>query len=59
VTAAQDTAAWPNNPQTATMQKALGTAISSVISGQSKPDEAAQSAQKAIDDARQKGGGGC
>jgi multiple sugar transport system substrate-binding protein len=59
VTAAQDTAAWPNNPQTATMQKALGTAVSSVISGQSKPDEAAQSAQKAIDDARQKGGGGC
>lgn len=59
VAAAQDTANWPRNSNTAAMQKALGTAVSAVISGQSKPDAAAQTAITAITEARQKGGGGC
>lgn len=59
VKAAQDTANWPRNSNTAAMQKALGTAISSVISGQSQPDAAAQTAIKAIEEAKNKGGGGC
>lgn len=59
VTAAQGTANWPKNPQTSAMQKALGVAVSSVISGQSSAADATTSAIKNIDDARQKGGGGC
>jgi len=59
VTAAQNTANWPNNPQTSAMQTALGVAVSSVISGQSSAADATASAIKNIDAARQKGGGGC
>lgn len=59
VTAAQGTASWPKNPQTATMQKALGTAVSAVISGQQDANAATQSAIGGITSAQQKGGGGC
>lgn len=59
VAAAQGTASWPKNPQTATMQKVLGTAVSAVISGQQDPAAATKSAVSGIDAARQKGGGGC
>lgn len=59
VTAAQDTANWPKNPQTAAMQTALGKSISSVISGQTSADAAASGALASIAAARKKGGGGC
>ena len=59
VAAAQDTANWPRNSETAAMQKALGTAVSSVISGQSSADQATDTAIDSIEAAKEKGGGGC
>ena len=59
VKAAQDAATWPNNPNTAEMQTALGKAISSVISGQKSGAEGVQQATADIDQARKKGGGSC
>lgn len=59
VAAAQDTAEWPNNPNTASMQAAMGEAISGLISGALSPQAGAQSAITAIDEAKQSGGGGC
>ncbi|WP_243228241.1 sugar ABC transporter substrate-binding protein [Microbacterium sp. CIAB417] len=59
VTAAQATANWPNNPETSAMQKALGTAVSSVISGQSTAAEATDAAIDDISAAMEKGGGTC
>lgn len=59
VEAAQSSAAWPNNPNTAQVQAALGQAVSGVISGQSSADDAAQAAENGIKSALQAGGGGC
>ncbi|MGH3098043.1 MAG: sugar ABC transporter substrate-binding protein [Streptosporangiales bacterium] len=59
VRAAQDTAAWPNNSNTANMQTSLGKAVSAVISGQKTAAEGAKSATEDIAKARKKGGGGC
>ncbi len=59
VKAAQDTAAWPKNSNTAAMQQDLGVAVSAVISGQLSPAAATQKAISTIDAAKQKGGGGC
>jgi multiple sugar transport system substrate-binding protein len=59
VTAAHDTAQWPNNENTANMQTALGKAVSAVISGQQSGPQGAQSAISAINAAKQKGGGSC
>lgn len=59
VKAAHNAAAWPNNPNTANMQAALGKAASAVISGQMTGPQAAQSSTQDIDSARQQGGGGC
>ncbi|MBA8793028.1 ABC-type glycerol-3-phosphate transport system substrate-binding protein [Friedmanniella endophytica] len=59
VKAAQDTAAWPKNSQTAAMQQALGVAVSGVISGQTTAEAATSKAISTIDAAKQKGGGGC
>ncbi|TNM67339.1 sugar ABC transporter substrate-binding protein [Streptomyces sp. NP160] len=58
-TAAQSTGQWPNNPETATAQTALGTAVSSVISGQATPADAAASATDGIAKALAEGGGTC
>jgi multiple sugar transport system substrate-binding protein len=57
VTAASDPGSWPKNENTAKMQNALGTEVSSVISGQKTGDEGAQAAIKNIADAA--AGGGC
>ncbi|MHA6616085.1 sugar ABC transporter substrate-binding protein [Pseudonocardia sp. DLS-67] len=57
--ATRDAAPWPNNPNTAAMQKALGTAVSSVISGEQSPEAGARDAIESIDEAREQGGGGC
>jgi len=57
--ATRDSAPWPNNPNTAAMQKALGTAVSSVISGEQPPEAGARDAVESIDEAREQGGGGC
>ena len=59
VKAAQDTASWPKNSNTAAMQQDLGVAVSAVISGQLTPAAATQKAISTIDAAKQKGGGGC
>lgn len=59
VTAAHDTASWPNNKNTADMQTSLGKAVSAVISGQQTADQGAQSAIDSIATSIQKGGGGC
>ncbi|OLT02140.1 hypothetical protein BJF90_05195 [Pseudonocardia sp. CNS-004] len=59
VAATRDAAPWPNNPNTAAMQKALGTAVSSVISGEQPPEVGARDAIESIDEAREQGGGGC
>lgn len=59
VTATRDAAPWPNNPNTAAMQKALGTAVSSVISGEQPPEAGARDAVESISEAREQGGGGC
>jgi multiple sugar transport system substrate-binding protein len=57
--ATRDSAPWPNNPNTAAMQKALGTAVSSVISGEQPPEAGARDAIESIGEAREQGGGGC
>jgi multiple sugar transport system substrate-binding protein len=59
VAAAHTSAAWPNNKNTANMQTALGTAVSSVISGQSTAAQGKQSAIKTIEAAEKAGGGTC
>jgi len=59
VKAAGDTAAWPLNEQTAAMQTAIGQASSSVLSGQSSAADAASKGLQGVEDAKQKGGGGC
>lgn len=59
VTAAHDTASWPNNKNTADMQTSLGKAVSAVISGQKTAAQGAQSAEDAISAGIKKGGGGC
>jgi multiple sugar transport system substrate-binding protein len=59
VTAAQNSARWPDNPKTADMQTALGKAVSGVISGQLDGVEGAAQARKNIAAARSEGGGGC
>jgi multiple sugar transport system substrate-binding protein len=59
VTAAHDTASWPNNKNTADMQTALGKAVSSVISGQQTAQQGAKSAIDSISASIQKGGGSC
>ena len=59
VTAAHNSAAWPNNTNTANMQTALGKAVSSVISGQETGAQGAQSAITAINAAKKAGGGSC
>jgi multiple sugar transport system substrate-binding protein len=59
VAAAHDSAAWPNNPNTANMQTSLGKAVSAVISGQKTAAQGATSATQDIAAARKKGGGGC
>ena len=59
VAATQNTAAWPNNTNTAKMQTALGAAVSSVISGQSTAAEGQAQAITAIKAAEKAGGGTC
>lgn len=59
VAAAQDSANWPNNPNTANMQTSLGKAVSAVISGQDTASEGAKKATGDIAAARKKGGGDC
>jgi multiple sugar transport system substrate-binding protein len=59
VAAAHDTAAWPNNKNTANMQTSLGKAVSAVISGQQTGQQGAQSAEDSISSAIKKGGGTC
>ncbi|GAA5133317.1 sugar ABC transporter substrate-binding protein [Pseudonocardia adelaidensis] len=59
VAATRDAAPWPNNPNTAAMQKALGVAVSSVISGEQPPEAGARDAIESIGEAREQGGGGC
>jgi multiple sugar transport system substrate-binding protein len=59
ITAASDSAKWPDNPQTAAMQTAVGQAVSGVISGQLTPAAAAAQAEAGVANARKAGGGGC
>jgi multiple sugar transport system substrate-binding protein len=59
ITAAHDSARWPDNPQTAAMQTAIGQAVSGVISGQLTASAAAAQAISGVTKARQAGGGGC
>jgi multiple sugar transport system substrate-binding protein len=59
IRAAGDSAKWPDNPQTAAMQTAVGQAVSGVISGQLTPAAAAAQAEAGIAKARKAGGGGC
>ena len=59
IKAAQDTAQWPNNPNTANMQTALGKAVSGVISGQLTAQQGAQQAESTIAAAEKSGGGTC
>lgn len=59
VSAAQSAAAWPNNENTATIQTALGQAISSVYSGQTSAADASATAIADIAAAIEDGGGSC
>lgn len=59
VKAAQDTAAWPDNTNTADMQTALGKAISAVISRQETGAQGAQDAITNVGKAMAKGSGSC
>ncbi len=59
VQAAAKTGTWPNNVKTAQLQSTLGTAISSVISGQESGAQGAQSAITGIAAGLKAGGGGC
>ncbi|WP_165831888.1 ABC transporter substrate-binding protein [Brachybacterium endophyticum] len=59
VEAARHQARWPDNERTADMQRALGEAVSGVISGQLSGDEGASSAVNEIAAARADGGGSC
>lgn len=59
VAAAQTAASWPNNENTASIQTALGKAISSVWSGQTSAADAAASATADIAAAIEDGGGTC
>jgi multiple sugar transport system substrate-binding protein len=59
VAAAQTAAAWPNNENTASIQTALGTAISSVWSGQTSAADASATAIADISAAIEDGGGTC
>lgn len=59
VAAAQTAASWPDNTNTAALQKALGTAVSSVISGQSTAQQGAESAETEIAAGIADGGGTC
>jgi multiple sugar transport system substrate-binding protein len=59
VAAAQTSGSWPKNENTANIQKALGEAVSSVISGQSSAADASAAAVADIKAALEDGGGGC
>jgi multiple sugar transport system substrate-binding protein len=59
VEAAQTAASWPDNTNTAAMQKALGTAVSSVISGQTDGAQGAATAEADISASIADGGGTC
>lgn len=59
VEASRHQARWPDNERTADMQRALGEAVSGVISGQLSSDEGARSAVDEIAAARADGGGSC
>ncbi|MDR5699737.1 ABC transporter substrate-binding protein [Agromyces aerolatus] len=59
VAAAQTAAAWPNNENTASIQTALGKAISSVWSGQTSAADASATAVADIAAAIEDGGGTC
>lgn len=59
VGAAMDTAAWPNNPQTAAMQNAVGQALSGVISGGLSAQDAAAQAIADVASELEAGGGSC
>jgi multiple sugar transport system substrate-binding protein len=59
VQAAAETGNWPLNAETATMQNAIGVAVSEIISGQTAPADAAAVAVDAINAAREAGGGSC
>ncbi len=59
VAATKTVSAWPRNTRTADMQLAVGTAISSVVSGQSQPAAAAAKAIAAVSADLEAGGGGC
>jgi len=59
VAAAQDSAQWPNNKNTADMQTSLGKAVSAVISGQQSAQQGADAAVSNIGINIQNGGGSC
>ncbi|WP_435748119.1 ABC transporter substrate-binding protein [Microbacterium sp. PMB16] len=59
VAAAQTSGSWPKNENTANIQKALGEAVSSVISGQTSAADASAAAIADIKAAIEDGGGGC
>ncbi|MFS0894499.1 ABC transporter substrate-binding protein [Microbacterium sp. 179-I 3D3 NHS] len=59
VAAAQTSGSWPKNENTANIQKALGEAVSSVISGQTTAADASATAIADIAAAIEDGGGGC
>lgn len=57
--AAQTTGSWPNNTETAAAQKALGEAVSGVLSGQLTGADGAAQAESGITEALAAGGGTC
>jgi multiple sugar transport system substrate-binding protein len=59
VKAASNSARWPNNPQTAAMQLAMGQTVSGVLAGTLTPAAAAAQIESAIAKDRAAGGGGC
>ena len=59
VTAAQTAGTWPDNENTANIQKVLGQAVSSVISGQSSAAQGGSAAIADIKAALEDGGGAC
>jgi len=59
ITAADNAATWPDNPNTSAMQTAMGQVVSAAVSGQLNPSAAAAQAITNIDAALKKGGGGC
>jgi len=59
VTAAQTAGTWPDNENTANIQKVLGQAVSSVISGQNTAAEGSAAAIADIKTSLEDGGGSC